>query len=69
MHVPNLYLGRYQVLHRCCNGLEGQKPKYYAKLDMTWGYWQTPISEASKGFTAFTTFMGTFERNRAPNSP
>ena len=33
---------------------------------MTWGYWQTPISEASKRFTAFTTFMGTFEWNRAP---
>ena len=42
------------------------KPKYYAKLDMTWGYWQTPISEASKRFTAFITFMGIFEWNRAP---
>ena len=37
------------------------KPRYYAKLDMTGGYWQTPISEACKKFTAFITFMGIFE--------
>jgi len=40
------------------------KPKYFAKLDMTSGYWQAPLAEASKPFTAFITFMGTFEWNR-----
>ena len=42
------------------------KPKYFAKLDMTSGYWQAPLAENSKRFTAFITFMGIFEWNRAP---
>ena len=40
------------------------KPKYFAKLDMTHGYWQAPLDEKSKRFTAFITFMGIFEWNR-----
>ena len=42
------------------------KPKYFAKLDMTSGYWQAPLAENTKRFTAFITFMGIFEWNRAP---
>jgi len=42
------------------------KPKYFAKLDMTSGYWQAPLAESTKRFTAFITFMGIFEWNRAP---
>ena len=42
------------------------KPTYFAKLDMTWGYWQAPLAESCKRFTAFITFMGIFEWNRAP---
>ena len=42
------------------------KPKYFAKLDMTSGYWQAPLAEETKRFTAFITFMGIFEWNRAP---
>jgi hypothetical protein len=43
-----------------------RKPKYFAKLDMTSGYWQAPLAENTKRFTAFITFMGIFEWNRAP---
>ena len=39
-----------------------------AKLDMTNGYWQAPLAESSKAFTAFICFMGIFEWNRAPMS-
>jgi hypothetical protein len=42
------------------------KPSYFAKLDMTWGYWQAPLHENTKRFTAFITYMGIFEWNRAP---
>ena len=42
------------------------KPKYFAKLDMTNGYWQAPLAEQSKAYTAFICFMGIFEWNRAP---
>ena len=43
-----------------------KKPRYFAKLDMTSGYWQAPLAEETKRFTAFITFMGIFEWNRAP---
>ena len=33
---------------------------------MTSGYWQVPLAESSKRFTAFTCFLGIFEWNRAP---
>ena len=33
---------------------------------MTKGYWQAPLAEESKAFTAFICFMGIFEWNRAP---
>ena len=42
------------------------KPKCFAKLDMTNGYWQAPLAEQSKVYTAFICFMGIFEWNRAP---
>ena len=46
--------------------LDKAKPKYFAKLDMTKGYWQAPLAEESRIFTAFICFMGIFEWNRAP---
>ena len=42
----------------------GKKPKqYFATLDMTSpGYWQAPLVENTRCFTAFFTFfMGIFE--------
>ena len=37
------------------------RPKFFGVLDMTSGYWQTPIAEASRKYTAFTTTIGNFE--------
>jgi len=42
------------------------KPSFFAVLDMTSGYWQTPIAEASRKYTAFTTIYGIFEWCRVP---
>jgi len=41
--------------------------RYFAKLDMTNGYWQAPLSENSNAYTtAFTECsMSVFEWNRA----
>ena len=41
-----------------------KKPKYFAKLDMTSGYWHAPLAENTKRFTAFITFMGILEWNK-----
>ena len=56
--LPNIS----QMLQR----IGSKKPRYFAKLDMTSGYWQAPLAEETKRFTAFITFMGIFEWNRAP---
>ena len=46
-----------------------RRPKFFAKFDMTSGYYQCPISETCKALTAFITFMGTYEWNRVPMGP
>lgn len=52
-------------------GLAGQK--YYTALDANWGFWNLPVAEDSKQFTAITTPWGLFEFNVLPfgikNSP
>jgi hypothetical protein len=37
------------------------KPKVFGVMDLTSGYHQSPLSESSRIFTAFITFMGIFE--------
>ncbi len=34
--------------------------RYFSKLDLTKGYWQIPLSEESKKYTAFSTPEGLF---------
>lgn len=48
------------------NRLGSKKPKYFAKLDLTKGYYQAPLSERSKHLTAFMTAQGLYEWNRVP---
>ena len=45
--------------------LGAKKPRIFGKLDFTSGYFQAPLSVASRIFTAFTTHAGMFEFNRA----
>ena len=46
--------------------LGDHKPKIFAKLDLTSGYHQAPLSMASRVYTAFMTFRGLFEWCRVP---
>ena len=40
--------------------------KYYICLDCNWGYWNVPLEEGSKQYTALITHKGTFEFNVLP---
>ena len=42
------------------------KSKYYAKMDLTSGYFQAPLSENSRRYTAFVTCCGLYEWTRVP---
>jgi hypothetical protein len=56
--IPNIQ----QMLHR----LGDQKAQYYATLDLTSGYFQAPLADSARTFTAFITFIGIFEFLRVP---
>lgn len=47
--------------------------RWYCKLDCNWGFWNVPLEEESKPYTALITHKGTFEFNVLPfgikNSP
>ena len=40
--------------------------KYFTKIDLTKGYWQIPLAEKSKAYTAFRSPMGLMEFNFMP---
>ena len=46
------------------NRIGEKKPKFFGVLDLTKGYYQAPLSEASKILTAFITPNGLYEWNR-----
>jgi hypothetical protein len=46
------------------NRIGRAKAKYFATMDLTKGFYQAPLSEASKKFTAFTCFMGLYKWDR-----
>lgn len=46
--------------------LGARKSKYFAVMDLTSGYHQTPLEEDSKKLTAFICAFGVFEWNRVP---
>jgi len=43
-----------------------KKPKYFAVLDLTQGYYQAPISKDSRAITAFRTSKGLYQWKRLP---
>jgi hypothetical protein len=43
-----------------------QKPKWFAKMDMTSGYHQAPLAENSRYITAFICFLGILQWLRVP---
>jgi hypothetical protein len=45
------------------------RPKFFATLDLTSGFYQTSIAEHSRRFTAFITSMGVYEWCRSPMGP
>jgi hypothetical protein len=56
--IPNIQL----MLQR----LGEKKPKYFGVMDLTSGYWQMPIHEGSRAFTAFRTAGGCYQWKRVP---
>ena len=48
---------RYEMVTRLT------KAKYFTKLDLTKGYWQIPLKENCKQYTAFQTSLGLMEFN------
>jgi hypothetical protein len=43
-----------------------KKPKYLATIDLRHGYWQLPLSESSRHYTAFITATALYEWCRVP---
>jgi hypothetical protein len=46
--------------------LGAKRPKFFAVLDLTKGYYQAPLAVNSRKFTAFVTPNGTYEWTRVP---
>ena len=49
--------------------IASHRPKYFATMDGTQGFYQLEIELDSREFTCFTTFMGNFVYTRAPMGP
>ena len=56
--IPN----KEQTFHR----IGQEKPKHFAVLDLTPGFFQAPLDEQSSKYSAFITWMGLFEWLRVP---
>jgi len=54
------------VIKDMLNRLGERRPQFFAVLDLTKGYYQAPLEEGSKAFTAFRTRDGIYEWNRVP---
>lgn len=47
-------------------GIGEKRPRFFGVLDLTKGYYQAPLSESSKHYTAFITAKALYEWNRVP---
>jgi hypothetical protein len=54
------------VIDHLLTRLGRRKPKLFAKMDFTSGFWQTIIDESVREFTAFMTYRGLYEWTRVP---
>ena len=43
-----------------------KRPKFFAVMDLTKGFFQAPLDEKSRKYTTFTTWMGNYEFLRVP---
>ena len=43
-----------------------KRPKYFAVMDLTSGFFQAPLHEDSRGYTTFSMWLGNFEWLRVP---
>ena len=59
------------LINDILNTVTGQK--YYTVIDLRWGFYNIPLSEPSKSYTAFATHLGLFQFKVLPfgfcNSP
>jgi hypothetical protein len=53
-------------IQRMIDRIGHRKPKHFGVLDLTKGYYQAPLAEASRRYTAFQTNDGVYEWNRVP---
>jgi len=49
--------------------IAARKPKYFATMDSTQGFYQMEVEMSSREFLCFTTYLGNFVWNRAPMGP
>ena len=70
----------YRRMNQCCKSISWPIPnitqmiqrlgkkklRYFGVMDLTKGYFQTPLSERSKHLSAFITASGLYEYNRVP---
>ena len=52
-------------IKRLLSTIGAQRPKFYAKMDLTSGFYQAPMDEDCMKYTAFITEAGLFEFTRA----
>ena len=59
--IPNIA----EMLRR----IGSQKPKIFGIMDLTQGYFQAPLTFATRAYTALITFSGVYQFTRLPFGP
>jgi hypothetical protein len=64
--TTNSYRWPLPDIKEMLNRIGDSKPSFFAVFDLTSGYYQAPISEESRKYTAFTTRNGVYRWKRLP---
>ena len=64
--TTNSYRWPLPDIKEMLNRVGDSKPSFFAVFDLTSGYYQAPISEESRKYTAFTTRSGVYRWKRLP---